>query len=373
MAAIARRPMSQLATLQILPPGPHAKLRPQQKRFNTLVRQIEQARNTLAAWNDNVPLYRRAHVQVLAPLQAELQSTLRQWLFRLDALLDGPGWTKAERATLKHLVCESAGEVLAAGDNAELKALFDKHAEVDFDTEQREMTRAMKAFAEEVTGLDLGDDDQIDSEEVLFERMRQGFQQQDAADRAKREQRAARKRPSAAQQRREAEAQQATQSVREIYRKLASSLHPDREPDEQERATKTELMQRVNQAYADGDLLALLELQLRIEQIDASHAAIASEERLKHYNNVLAEQLAELKNEIEAAEIGWTVEFNLPPFTQADPRRLGDVLERTKRAWLGDLARLQHELRMFADAPATKHWLKKQRKRLDSDEFDLPF
>ncbi len=52
------------------------------------------------------------------------------------------------------------------------------------------------------------------------------------------------------EQRREAEAQQATQSVREVYRKLASALHPDRETDERQREAKTALMQRVNQACA---------------------------------------------------------------------------------------------------------------------------
>jgi curved DNA-binding protein CbpA len=42
--------------------------------------------------------------------------------------------------------------------------------------------------------------------------------------------------------------------VREVFRKLASELHPDRETDPAEHARKTELMQRVNQAYKAGDL-----------------------------------------------------------------------------------------------------------------------
>jgi hypothetical protein len=354
--------MSRLLTLQIPPAGPGSARSPQQKRFNTLIRQIEQAREALAAWNENIPLYRQAHAQVLVPLQHELQATLRQWLFGLDALSDQQGWTKAERATLSELIREGAAALLAGPDGeAEIKALFDKHSEVDFDTEQREMALAMKALAEEVTGLDLGDDDEIHGDGVLFERMRKGLEQQAATEQAERDARAARKPKTAAQQRREAEAQQATQSVREIFRKLASSLHPDRETDERERAAKTELMQRVNQAYAAGDLLALLELQLRIEQIDASHAAGASEARLKHYNKVLAQQLEELRSEIKAAEIGWTVEFNLPPFNEADPRRLGDILERTKRACRGELSRLQKQVRMLADVPAARRWLKRQR------------
>jgi hypothetical protein len=51
--------------------------------------------------------------------------------------------------------------------------------------------------------------------------------------------------------------------------------------------------------------------------------AAASESRLKHYNKVLGEQLAELKAETEEAEVRWKIEFGLPTFLAADPRRLG--------------------------------------------------
>ncbi len=43
------------------------------------------------------------------------------------------------------------------------------------------------------------------------------------------------------------EEQQTSQSIRELYRKLVSALHLDREPDPQERERKTLLMQRINQ------------------------------------------------------------------------------------------------------------------------------
>ena len=366
--------MSRLTTLHIPPTPTGAPPTPQQKRFNTLIRQIEQARDTLSAWNENVALYRQAHAQVLLPLQEDVRASLRQWLAGLDALSQQKGWTKAERGTLSALIRESAAALLAgAGDDAELKALFDRHSDVDFDTGQRERALAMKALAEEMTGLDLGGEEDIADHAALFERMREGLAQQAANEQARREQRAAGRRKTAAQQRREAEAQQATQSVREIYRKLASALHPDRETDAGERAAKTELMQRVNQAYAAGNLLALLELQLRIEQIDASHVASASDARLKHYNKVLAQQLAELRQEIEDAERAWKIEFDVSPLTPADPRRLGDVLERSRRAWRGELATLQSEIRMFAQAAATKQWLQRQRERLRSEAFDLPF
>jgi hypothetical protein len=283
--------------------------------------------------------------------------------------------TKAERGTLRELLCEAASELLAArGEDADLKALFDKHAEVDFDTEQREMMRAMKGLAEAMTGLDLGDDEGIDTDKDLFARLQQGLQEQAAAEEAQRSAKSARRRKSAAQQRREAEAQQATQSVREIYRKLASALHPDRETDERQREAKTALMQRVNQAYEANDLLALLELQLQIEQIDASHIANAGEQRLKHYNKVLSEQLAELKAEVERVEVGFRMEFGLEPGWGLNPRKLGQVLEHRSRQWQAELNEQQRDMRMLGDVAATKRWLKRQRQQRREAEFDFePF
>ena len=366
--------MSRTDALQISSSQAGAALTPAQKRFNTLTRQIEQARQTLAAWQDSIAAYRQAHAEVLNPLQAELLAGHRKWVLALDAALDQPNWTKAERQMLRDLLCEAAGDVLGGGEDDEIKALFDKHAEVDFETEQRDALRAMKDLAEAMTGLDLGDDDGIDTDEDLHARLKRGFEERDAAEQARRGAKAARPAKSATLRRREAEAQQATQSVREIYRKLASALHPDRETDEEQRPAKTALMQRVNQAYEARDLLALLQLQLQIEQIDESHIANAGEQRLKHYNKVLGEQLAELRAEAERVEMGFRLEFALEPGWGLNPRKLGQVLEQNKRELLAERSEQQRLLGTLADVAATERWLKRERQRRREADFDFgPF
>jgi len=364
--------VSHVDTLQVQPAPMGRALTPTQKRFNALIKQIEQARQTLAAWNENSASYRQAHGEILVPIQSELVAGHRQWVLGLDVSLDQRHWTKAERDLLRELLCEAAGELLEArGDDTELKQLFDKHAEVDFDTEQREKMRAIKGLAEAMTGLDLGDDEGIGSGDDLFERLQQGLDEQVAAEEAERSAKAARRRKTAAQQRREAEAQQATQSVREVYRKLASALHPDRETDEGQRDAKTALMQRVNRAYEANDLLALLELQLQIEQIDASHIANAGEQRLKHYNKVLGEQLAELKAELEHVEMVFRMEFGLDAGWALNPRKLGLVLEQMGRRWRAELEEQRRDLRMLGDVAATKRWLKRLRQQRREVMFDF--
>jgi hypothetical protein len=360
--------------LQISARAGSSTLTPEQKRFNTLIRQIDQARRTLAAWQEHTPHYAQAYAQLIVPLARELAAEQRLWCCGLDRLLDQPGWTKAEQATLRELLCDAAAELLsqAEGDapDAALKALFDKHADVDFDTEQQQSRLALKDMVETMTGLDLGDDD-IASDEELFKRMHQGVADDLAAAQANE---SVRRRPSSkAQQRREAEAQLATQSVREVFRKLASALHPDRETDDSARQAKTALMQKANQAYAASDLLALLELQLQVEQVDASHIAQASAQRIRHYNKVLAEQLDELKAEIDRVETGFRMDFGLEPGLGLNPRKLFGSLDAQAKDMRAGLALRQQQLRKLDDRAGMKRWLKRQRQRLRVPVFDDDF
>ena len=346
-----------------------AELTPPQKRFNALMRQLEQARRILAAWKDSIPLYAQAHTQLVLPLTKELAAARREWAFMLDGLSGEKGWTAAERRTMGELISSCAAELLAADeDDAELKALHDKHAEVDFETEQREARLVTKAMMEAVTGIDLGDAVGIDSDDDLMERLLRTMSEAEAEPEPPKPARPRRK--TAAQQRREAAEQQATQSVREIFRKLASALHPDREGDADRHREKTALMQKVNQAYAANDLLTLLELQLEIEQIDATHIATASAERLKHYNKVLAEQLDELKTELVDVEMSFRFDFGLDTFSSLSPAKLGLAVERQARELRAEIAVQRNEMRTLYDRAATKRWLKTARQRLNEERMD---
>jgi hypothetical protein len=364
--------MSRIEALRVRSREPGKTLTPEQKRFNSLIRQIEQTRETLAAWHENIALYRQAHAGVVLPLQTALLAARKEWVFVLDAILGQKGWTRTERKTLRELLVGTTGALLDGNEDADLHALFTKHNKIDFQTERQQMLHAMKDLTEVVTGLDLGDTDGIRTDADLFQRLHAEMETQAAQAEAEREAKSARRRKTAAQRQREAEAQQATQSVREIFRKLASALHPDRETDPEAHELKTALMQRVNRAYAANDLLALLELQLEIEQVDVDHIANASAQRLKHYNKLLSEQVAELKDEIVRVEAAFCFEFEVEPHSTINPRKLGALLEDAARFARAELAEAQREMRILTDRAATKSWLKRQRELLR--EADLcPF
>lgn len=360
--------------LQISHPTAQA-LSPAQKRFNALLKRIESARARVAAWQQNLPLSLNAHAEVVVPLAEKLTSHQHDWAFLLGRQLDRPkGWTKAERETLTELLCDIAGMLLDEQEtpDPELKALYDRYADVDFDTEREHDLHAMKEMAAALTGMDLGDE-AVSSREELMQRM-EAAARQAAADQADNAASAApsRRRGGAAQARREAraeaEAQAVTQSLREIYRKLASALHPDRETDPLQREAKNALMQRANQAYAANDLLTLLELQLQTEQIDADHMGRASATQLKHYNRVLAEQLEELQAEEVRLEMEFRYQVGADPGVGLNPSRLGRVVDENAAALRAELAQLQRWVRAL-DSPATaKPSLKQMRQNLRDEE-----
>ncbi|MEX3526894.1 MAG: hypothetical protein VB143_05845 [Burkholderia sp.] len=95
---------------------------------------------------------------------------------------------------------------------------------------------------------------------------------------------------------------QISRSLRDLYRCLASALHPYREPDADERARKTALMQRLNRAYDKQDLLQLLELERDLGAAEADRLAGAGDELLQHYNGILKAQLASLDRELHRVE-----------------------------------------------------------------------
>jgi hypothetical protein len=354
-------------------------LSPQQKKFNTQVQRIAAQRQLLADWEQAATALRSRRAAEYEPLLAAHLALLCELVQWLDAEASPRKLSKADRATLGETIAELAGDLTdGARDEATrtaMQALYARYADADVDAETDAITDDMaRAMAQELFGLDMEGVD-LDSPEDIARHVEEQMQARQAqAEQAREAHQSKRraKKPSARERQAQQEAQQASQSVREIYRKLASSLHPDRETDPDERARKTALMQRVNQAYAANKLLDLLQLQLEAEQIDPEHIAGLSEERLKAYNRVLAEQLAELQHEVLAAEAALCAEFGLDPFRRHKPTTVMAALRAQIQQVQMDSHRLRQQLRTLREEPAElKPWLKAQREAFRARE-DFP-
>lgn len=288
----------------------------QQACFNHLVRDVMLWRAALGEWKARFDRFRDA----VEPVHRELDAAWREWVSALEQASLQAEFTRAERKQLEEMSRDAAGALQGDRDDAQAPG--------------------------EPTPEDLSQD----------------WERRAAAAAAQREERAARRRAAAASKQRKQATQEVSQSVRDVYRRLASALHPDRVQEAQERARKTALMQQANQAYAEGNLLALLELQLQAEQVDAGHLAVADQRRLQHYVEVLQEQLAELQAETRRLEAEFRSAVGLPPGSGLQPRKADRLITSQAQGLRGELQLLRRQTRLLLDVEATRLWLREQRK-----------
>jgi len=365
-----------------------------QKQFNSLIQKIDAEKKRLLEWQAVIPQYNRKVTEDYGALVEAYNAERIKMVQLLDRAYGHKLFKKTDKAKIQHLISQITAELIGEHGKAELKDLHDKHSKVNFDTVQQETEDMagdfLKTMMKDVYGVEIDDEIDLSSPEkmaaLLQEKLR-GQQDQAAEQQRKAEERRSQRAKSTKQLEREAKQQQEeqniSQSIREVFRKLTSALHPDREQDPRERERKTEIMQRVNAAYAKKDLLRLLELQLEAEQIDQAHMNHMADDRLKYINKVLKEQLVELLQEIAQVEFPFKIQLNVTPYLPLSPKRLMQQLADNIRQIKHDTAQLREELSAYQDLNALKASLKHfkipKRPRFEDlddlffDDFEPPF
>ena len=347
------------------------RLAPEQKLFNQLLAKIEKSKEALKYLNHLVDEHRSQYAKRIFPLEKKRWALETQMVLFLDQRLqDTKGLSKAVRAYMAKVICSLAADLFNSPESAQMHSVYERHAHPDeFGTKSDvalEAADVMQDMMSKMFGIDLDNDERLESpEQVMAAAMRkmQTLQEQRVARQAKRK-----KTPK--QVVAEREAIDADKVLRDIYRKLASALHPDREPDEKERKRKTALMVEVNVANQNKDLMALLQLQLKAEQIDPDAVSAMAEDKLRHFNRVLKEQALSLKKELEQAEFMFRSEFDLT-YGAITPQSLDTALHyqvREKEAMIGQM---KEDIAQVQDDKGLKNWVKTQKELLsEDDDFD---
>ena len=336
-----------------------------QKLFNKLIKKIDRERKLLASWQDTIPLCQQKYTSEFVPLLQTFNNLKGDLVSLLDNVYADKTFSKTDKATIDKIICSIAEELIIEEDREDLKQIYNKYSQSDFDAEIEEEKEAMKSIMGEVLGVDLEDDIDFSSPEEMMAYISEKVQQQeDQKEHTQQKYQARRKRhkKSAKALAREAKKQEeeknVSQSLREVYLKLARELHPDREQDAQERERKTALMRRVNVAYSNKDLLGLLELQLEAEQIDEATLQTMSEERFHHYNKVLTEQSLNLQNELFEVELSFRMRFNVLQERALTPQAALHFLQHDMRCLQQDIDGIKNDLRLFQNIKNIKKWLK---------------
>ncbi|MEO8408862.1 MAG: molecular chaperone DnaJ, partial [Oxalobacteraceae bacterium] len=210
-----------------------------QKLFNKLIKKIEKERKNLAAWQAAIPVYQQKCSTELDPLVRSYDQQRTELVRLFDAVYADKIFTKNEKAKLSDIICALTMQMVAEGHNPDdeqlLKQLYNKYSGSDYDAELEEETALMKSMMEGALGVELGDDADFGSPEKLIAQMHAQMQkklEQEAQEQEAAEERKSKRKKSAKTLAKEARQQEeeknVSQSIREVFRKLASALHPDR-------------------------------------------------------------------------------------------------------------------------------------------------
>lgn len=342
---------------------------PEQKKFQKLITRIDAVRRELAQWREYVPVYERRCVEEWEPLRVKLRQERIALVRVLDRAIDSGELTRKQQAKVEDILLGQLSLLLESGDEPELVRLHDKYSETSF---------------EEVQEIEAALLDAIDADGSAFSDDREARDEDDGDGARESARRPETDDPHDARRHRNADpgasaraamqehaARGASASMRAVYRKLASELHPDRELDPDERVRKTALMQRVNQAYEAGDLLALLELQLEVEQLDAGALAGLARSRLMHYNLVLAEQLARLEEELVEVTLPFARLQPGPVPRNFSPATVSRTLDADLKEMKAILRELKQDVVRFRDVNYLKASIRYYRvERPDEDELE---
>lgn len=327
--------------------GSKTALRPEQRTFNRLIADIDKAKAELAQWRGVADSLVSQVETLMEPALREKSVVIRELVIGLDTLISTPqkprlGKVQRERllVLMTELMDMLGGPVDPVIDEIHVRhhgyGMVDENPPVHGagadDAQERDDRQRAQEDAPE---------DPFHGEAPEWEpgpaRARRGDGAGDGGSGKRAEQ-----------------AREASQSLRDTYRRLASLLHPDREPDPVERERKNQLMQQANQAYEARDLLTLLNMQLELERFDPARLAALPSERVKHYNQILKEQLQSVR-----AEIGMVIEA-LDDMAFPDTFRQPRTPEAYRQRFLADLAvvrELTEHLRALAQGiqdPATQ-------------------
>ncbi len=379
-ATDATTPSADLGLVRIT--GPAAKLNKTQQEFNRLSERLARLREHLVQWRAAEDRCRQRSATELAPLQAQLTSLQAETVLWVDGFLalppQGNRLPKKLRAKLVAMLRLLARDVLDAGPHPAVEAAHDRHSSQSHRAAQREQTDMAAAIFGHAMGdpsLFEGDAESVDAlMQRAAERARARDDAAPADDEPPQQQQQQPSSRAAKARARDAQAlQEASQSVRDVYRRLASSLHPDREPDAAERARKTGLMAQVNEAYARHDLLALLAVQLDIEQINATHLAGLSDERLRHYIRVLKDQKLALEEELSQVQMPVCAQMQAQPgLLRWAPALLHQIFDQDLVNVHQAIGHLQHDSQALRD-PATRLHLLRVLEVDDPDDGPDPF
>lgn len=344
-----------------------------QQRFNRLLAKIDKLEGQVTEMQTLADAFRPLYQSTLKPLREEHRAAVRRMALCLDERLQRKGLSPAQKRDGAEILCSLCEMLAAFGDEA-MAALHDQYSARTLRQKEEDQAALMRSMMENALGqpLDMdAQDDSLDPLEAVMRASHERLHEARQAEEAQREAAQARKKKNSTPAQRKAGQQQeeAETVLRQVYRQLASALHPDRERDPAEQQRKTALMSEANAAYAKQDLMALLHLQLRIAQADVQDLLQQPEERIAAMSRLLKQQAAELEEELFSRQQHLKQEFDLDSFQLPTAATLRRQLDGQAKDLKGELFFMERDIVQVQDDAGFKRWLKAQVKMGREEDY----
>ena len=257
---------------------------PQHQKLNRLIDEIEQQKQLLLAWQHAKDDIRAYSQKALMPAYRDLYSTLYEQMQTLWNGLSFYSLSKSDRTVVEDKI-QNLARLLQGSHLLSQKQVDEVEKMHTYYVQASEYTKKKKKVKDQGAEPENEGFDAVDEYEDWNSDQYQQVREQAKLKR---------------QQDKQAQAEKlVNQSLKTVYLKIASIIHPDREPDESKKAEKTELLQRANEAYEQEDLFFLLKLQLEVEQSKTGSNKGLSTEQVKFYQQALEAQSQSLKSQIQ--------------------------------------------------------------------------
>lgn len=305
-----------------------------------------------------VPLFDRT----LSPLRAQHRQAMREAVLWIDQRLQRKGLGAAQRQMATEALCYMA-RPLADAKVPDMAALHDRYSRESLAQLAQNEWTLLRDLVQKATGqvppegLDRESAEQFMKAHAAH---RQKIQQEkQAAREAAQAKKQAKKKPSSATLLAEQLQQNAAGLLRQMFRQLASALHPDRETNEALRLQKTALMSQANAAYDRKDLVALMHLQVQSALMAPGAAAPLADEKLAALTILLKQQVASLERERAQKQQTLMHELNLPLGLRVSRMDILQVLQGLESGLRALSASLDEERSAWDRSDAAfKRWLR---------------
>ena len=289
-------------------------------------------RARLAQWQSIESDYQRKYTEALRPLEDKLNQLRYKLVLCFDHAYKEMGLSKAERQFVSELITEFSEELLvlsaktdlpAGCDTVRLRTLFKKHRGADYDANLAELTASAQEELADALDLDAADLDSM-SPMQLLQIIQDQYDDEDAEELL--EYARVVKLPTVTN----AVAWQALQAA-ERERQAQSARNPTLSTDVQA-------------------------------------AGAIPDDQLEKANAVLAVQLDEILSQVQFAEEGFKLRYELDLFATFEPDTVIEELDADIKDVQEYIQELEHEVMQFSDESLLKAWLKAMRREVAAME-----